>query len=190
MQFDPFDRSREWMMRPVEIDGEGRQAPANPTPAQEFEVFFAATFPNLRDALTLVTRNHALGDDLAQEAFARVWQRWSRVRSMENPEGYTFRTGMRLAIDEQRAGKRATPLTEHAGADPYQAIEARTDLERELLQLPVRTRAALVLTELFGFDSRTAASILGVRPGTVRRQTSQAKKRLARGLSGREEQDD
>ena len=47
-----------------------------------------------------------------------------------------------------------------------------------LLGLPPRQRAALVLTEIFGYSSEQAARIRGVRPTTVRVLASQGRAAL------------
>jgi DNA-directed RNA polymerase specialized sigma24 family protein len=47
-----------------------------------------------------------------------------------------------------------------------------------LLDLPPRQRAALVLTEIFGYRSDQAAEILGIRPSTVRALASQGRAAL------------
>ena len=49
---------------------------------------------------------------------------------------------------------------------------------RTLASLTTRQRAAIVVTELLGYDSEDAGRILGVRPGTVRMLASQARAAL------------
>jgi DNA-directed RNA polymerase specialized sigma24 family protein len=43
-------------------------------------------------ALVIVSGAEAEAEDLAQEAFARALERWERVRVMESPVGYVYRT--------------------------------------------------------------------------------------------------
>jgi DNA-directed RNA polymerase specialized sigma24 family protein len=62
--------------------------------------------------------------------------------------------------------------------DPFDDIELRDDVRRMLLGLPPRQRAALALTEIFGYSSERAARILGVRPTTVRVLASQGRATL------------
>jgi DNA-directed RNA polymerase specialized sigma24 family protein len=47
-----------------------------------------------------------------------------------------------------------------------------------LLGLPARQRAALVLTEIFGYSSEQAAWILGIKPTSVRVLASRARTTL------------
>jgi DNA-directed RNA polymerase specialized sigma24 family protein len=49
---------------------------------------------------------------------------------------------------------------------------------RSLALLTKRQRAAVVVTELLGYSSEEAGEILGIRAGTVRMLTSQARAAL------------
>ena len=73
-----------------------RRSPTGSTPAAEqgFEDFFADQYRSVVRALVLLTGDAAAAEDLAQEAFARVYERWERVRSMDSPSGYVYRTAM------------------------------------------------------------------------------------------------
>src|SRR5205823_12049424 len=59
-----------------------------------FETFFQAEHGRLVRALYLVAGNAHEADELAQEAFLKVWERWNRVITMEDPVGYLYRTAM------------------------------------------------------------------------------------------------
>lgn len=148
-----------------------------------FAQFFDAEFAQLYRALVIVTRDTAEAEDLAQEALGRLWERWDRVSALEDPQGYLYRTALNAYFQRRRRvarfAKRAFDRSiSDAQRDPLSSIETRDLVERSLLSLPARQRAALVVTELLGHDSVQAASILGVRPGTVRMLVSQAKARL------------
>jgi hypothetical protein len=45
---------------------------------REFEPFFRQTFPGVARAAALVARDAGTGQELAQEAFFRLYERWSR----------------------------------------------------------------------------------------------------------------
>ena len=62
--------------------------------AASFEAFFEAEQARLLRALYLVTGNVQEAEELMQDAFLAVWERWDRVRSMDDPTGYLFRTAM------------------------------------------------------------------------------------------------
>ena len=114
----------------------------------------------------MITGSRAEAEDIAQEAFTSVFERWSEVREMENPTGYlyraamnTFRSGRRRA---GRALRRAVGLA--PPPDVFEAIEDRDEALHALSRLTPRQRAALVLTEALGYSARRRARCSGSRP--------------------------
>lgn len=156
--------------------------------ALPFEEFFEAERGRLFRALLLVTHDSAEAEDLMQEAFIRVWERWDRVEHLEDPIGYLFKTAMNLHRSALRraltAAKRS--LRPPVGQDPFDQVAARDEAVRWLAMLTPRQRAAVVVTELLGYSSEEASGILGIRPGTVRTLNSQARA----ALNARKEPDD
>ena len=145
-----------------------------------FEEFFENERPRLFRALLLITHDSTEAEDLMQEAFVRVWERWDRVAQIEDPVGYLFRTAMNLHRSALRraltAAKRSLRLL--PVPDPFDEVADRDEALRSLALLTPRQRAAVVVTELLGYSSEEASAILGVRPGTVRTLTSQARAAL------------
>ena len=82
----------------------------------DFESFFADHRDRLFGALWLVTRDRHEAEDLAQEAFLKVWERWDRVGAMDDPTGYLFRTGMNLFRNRRRRALLAVRRAVHPGA--------------------------------------------------------------------------
>ncbi len=157
------------------------QALAHPTVPVPFEDFFESESTRLFRALIVVTRNAHDAEDIMQEAFVKVFERWDRVSRMDDPAGYLFRTALNTYFKASRTVMRAARVGREVGAaqDPLQQLEAREILHGALLQLPARQRAAVVVTQYLGYDSAGAGEILGIRAGTVRRLLSQARRRLA-----------
>jgi RNA polymerase sigma factor (sigma-70 family) len=148
---------------------------------RDFESFFEAERAGLFRALVLVTGSSQEAEDLMQEAFVQVWERWTRVSQTENPLGYLHRTAMNAFRSRYRhvvfAARRRFMLTTNI-ADPLLEVEARDVAARALRVLTRRQRAAVVLTELLGYTTNEAAALLSIRPGTVRTLVSQARARL------------
>lgn len=145
-----------------------------------FEEFFENERARLFRALLLITHDSTEAEDLMQEAFVRVWERWDRVGRIEEPAGYLFRTAMNLHRSALRRAMTAARRTLRAplGADPFDEVAAHDEAVRALGALTPRQRAAVVVTELLGYSSEEAGSILGIRAGTVRTLTSQARAAL------------
>ena len=135
-----------------------------------FEEFFEAEKARLYRALCLITRNRHEAEELAQDSFVRVLERWDRVGAMGDPTGYLYRTAMNAFRKAHRraelAARRATSLIPHD--DGLADIDAADATMRALATLSERQRAAVVLIDLLGYTSEEAGSILGLRAGTVR----------------------
>ena len=163
------------------------QAPAtadqpvdSPAELPSFEAFFDAEAERLFRALYLMTGNRHEAEEVMQDAFIAVWERWDRVGAMASPAGYLYRTAMNRFRSQYRratrAARRAVGLAE--GRDEFAMVDERDRVARALAGLPPRQRAALVLTELLGYGSEPAGEVLGVAPSTVRALATQARDSL------------
>jgi RNA polymerase sigma-70 factor (ECF subfamily) len=138
--------------------------------AAAFEDFFREQSSTLFARLCLITGNRAEAEELAQEAFLRVWERWDRVADMDEPIGYLYSTAMNLFRKRYRRALLAlrSTVTIELRRDEFAVAEDRSVVAHAMHELAPRQRAALVLTELIGFSSEEAGGMLGVSPGTVR----------------------
>jgi RNA polymerase sigma-70 factor (sigma-E family) len=135
-----------------------------------FEAFFRDQHSRLLGSMRLITGNSHEAEELVQEAFFKVWERWDRVGTMGDPTGYLYRTAMNAHRSAYRRTIRAAKrvFSPPAQSDPFVAVAARDAVLRALGALTPRQRAAMVLTELQGLRTEEAAEMLGIRPGTVR----------------------
>jgi RNA polymerase sigma-70 factor, ECF subfamily len=137
---------------------------------RNFEAFYEDENGLLFRRLWLVTGNRAEAEELTQDAFLKVWERWDRVGAMDDPVGYLYRTAMNLFRKRYRramlALRRSVGLA--PSQDDFADADDRETVRRVLATLPPRQRAALVLTEMLGFTSNEAGNALGVKPSTVR----------------------
>ena len=149
-----------------------------------FEEFFQAEHVRLARALYLLTGSAAEADELTQEAMVRVYERWDRVRQMESPQGYLFRTALNLHRSRMRwlATRARHILQTTPSPDPADVVQSRDSLARALGSLPTGQREAVVLIEWLGMDQEEAATALGIKPGSVRARLSRAKADLRRML--------
>jgi len=156
---------------------------------QDFAVFFGTERTRLFGTLALVTADRVEAEELMQEAFVRVWERWDRVVRHPDPVGYLYRTAFNLVRQRRRRLRRAALRRVEAAPsiDPFAAVDDLVDVAEALRALTERQRAALVLTDLLDFDSAEAAHLLGVRPGTVRSLASQGRASLREVLGAADE---
>jgi RNA polymerase sigma-70 factor (sigma-E family) len=152
----------------------------------EFEDFFRLEYPRLVRALYLVTGTRVEAEDLAQEAMARVFERWERLRASQSPEGYLFRVGMNLNRNRLRRLRVAARRTEPP-PDPNHSSatsDLHADVMRALRALPIGQRQVLVLTEWLRMSAEEASQILGIKPSSVRARLSRARAAFRERLGG------
>ena len=126
----------------------------------------------LRRRAYLLCGNWADGDELVQEALARVYVAWPRIATGAET-AYTRRTMMNLYLNDQR--KRRREVLTDAAPEP-----ATTDHDRELAMtltdllrdLPEKQRAVLVLRFWEDLTVPQIAECTGVAEGTIKSQIS------------------
>ena len=154
--------------------GQAHEAPGSP---RSFDELFLELHDRLFRALYFVTGSSQDAEELMQDAFLKLWERWDSIEAIADPTAYLFRislNGFRMRARRGRVAARQL-LTSSPSPDPYEEIELRADVHRMLLALPVRQRAALVLMDIFGYSSDQAGQILGIRPTTVRQLASRGR---------------
>lgn len=143
------------------------------TAAGDAMAFEGLAARHMRRAVALAQRltgNASDADEIAQDAFLRVWRnagRWEPGRARFAT--WLYRIVVNLAIDRKRR-LAFEPLDDAAevpdGApDAVERIAERQTaglLERALLRLPERQRAAVVLFHQEGLSMRQAAEVLGI----------------------------
>lgn len=168
--------------------GERAADPAQPplVVSSSFEDFYEIEQTRLFGALCLITGSRQEAEELKQEAFLKVWERWDLVQSFENPTGYLYRTAMNEFRMRRRRFKVAARrvLRPRAASDAFEVAEARREIDRGLAALTSRQRAAVVLTDLLGYSPSEAAGPMGVKPDTVRKLAQQGRERLRSALGG------
>lgn len=158
-------------------------------PPATFESFFEAHRHRLHGALTLMTANAQEAEELTQDAFLTVWERWDRVGAMDRPDGYLYRVAMNAFRKRWRRTRLDLRLRARAEneRDPFEQAAAKDVVARALALLPRRERAALVLTELLQLDSSEAGELLGIKPATVRVLTHRARERVRNAMEADDE---
>jgi RNA polymerase sigma-70 factor (sigma-E family) len=137
----------------------------------DFLEFFAAEFWPLRRVGFLLTGSWDQAEELAQEAMARTYAVWPRVRRYQRPAAYArkvlvnrHRSVLRRAVVEARHLVTSPPQDRHepdfGGGDLV--------LWQALQQLSSRQRAGVVLRYHLDLPEAEVARLLGVPLGTVK----------------------
>jgi RNA polymerase sigma-70 factor, ECF subfamily len=169
-------------MEPVPMSLPDEPGEAESGVTASFEEFFDAEGSRLFGALVLMSGNRAEAEEVVQDAFLRVWERWDRVSTMESLAGFLYRTSLNLYRSRLRRAAVAIRKAAHllAPDDALGEVETRDEVARLLRSLTPREREALVLTAYLGYSTGEAGRLLGIRANTVRVLTARARASLRR----------
>lgn len=140
--------------------------------------------------LTRLTRDRSRAEELAQDAFLRLYERAARYQERGQLLPYLLRIASNLLRSEERRSRRWRTLSVLVGSslsapEPNQerrllSGEATRVVEDAIQALPLRYRSPLVLREIEGLSYREIAIALGCREGTVKSRINRARERLRR----------
>lgn len=149
---------------------------------------------HMRRAVALAQRltgNPSDADEIAQDAFLRVWQhagRWEPGRARFAT--WLYRIVVNLAIDRKRRPgfQPLDTVAELADGEP-DAVERIAErqtaalVDRALLALPERQRAAVVLFHQEGLSLRQAAEVLGIGEDAIESLLARGRRALRAALA-------
>jgi RNA polymerase sigma-70 factor (ECF subfamily) len=72
---------------------------------ESFDEFYRATRHHVATFLYAVSGDLTEAQDIAQEAYARAWQRWGTLAGYADPEAWVRTVGYRLAINGWRRAR-------------------------------------------------------------------------------------
>jgi RNA polymerase sigma-70 factor (ECF subfamily) len=149
----------------------------------DFDQFYGATARRLVRHAYALTGNLADAQDVAQEAFARAWQRWESVRAYDSPEAWVRRVATNLATSRVRRDRTARAAAHQLVAKDIPEISPDTvALVAALRTLPERQRVVLVLHYLADLPVGQIAAELRCPIGSVKAWLSRGREDLALAL--------
>jgi RNA polymerase sigma-70 factor (sigma-E family) len=148
-----------------------------------FAEFAAARSAALFRAAYLMVGDHALAEDLLQEALTKTYVAWPKLRDINNAEAYTRKAITTTAISwwRRKAWQNEKPrgeIPERPYAEHSEQVTQREWLWSELQSLAPRQRAAIVLRFYEDLTEAQTAEAMGVTVGTVKSTVSDALKNL------------
>jgi len=145
-----------------------------------FEEFFQAEYSGLVRSLYLLTANMGEAEELAQEAMARAYERWDRVKVMGSAAGYVYRTAVNLNRKRVRhlAVRARRILALASRGREGSEVETHMDFAAALASLPAGQREAFMLVEWLGYSTEETSRILGVGASSVRSRVHRARAAL------------
>lgn len=164
----------------------------SPDNRRDFAGLYRATVAPLRRYLTRLLRNEAEAEDIAHDAYMRVYPTVQKDAA-EKPEALLYTTARRLAIN--RLKRRAispiapgeAPIDHTAAAQPgvAQQVIARQELARleaAIAQLPEGCRTVLILRKVELLSHQEISDRLGIAISTVEKQHARALRLLRAAL--------
>lgn len=150
----------------------------------DFEALFGDAFPLAQRVAYRVVGDPHAAEDIAAEAFARLYARWDRLKDEPGRVGWILRVTANLAIDAVRRKRPAPELPRVV--DTEETTVLRVALAAALNALPSRQRSVVVLRYLADFSEDDVARALGISNGTVKAHCHRATQRLRRQLPSEE----
>ena len=149
----------------------------------DFDAFYIATVRRVVLYLYAACGDRSEAQDIAQEAFARAWQHWSKVAGYDDPEAWVRSVAWRLMINRWRGLRRWLAARARMGPPPYATASPSPDrvaIVGALQSLPPAQRQAIALHYLLDMSVHDIAASVGVPEGTVKARLSRARTALAR----------
>jgi RNA polymerase sigma-70 factor, ECF subfamily len=136
----------------------------------------------LRNLLRRLSRDPALADDLAQQAFVKAWRSLPKLRSVAAFGAWLRRLAVNTWLEHVRAAHvlpMASAAEELAGVPGRApATDEQLDLDRALAQLPPDERLCIVLTYSEGMSHGEISALTALPLGTVKSHIRRGGERL------------
>ncbi len=162
----------------VDMGSQDRRSSRNSEKDADFSAYMAARQPALYRTAYLLAGDHASAEDLLQNAFAKLYLSWDRIRDREALDGYVRRV---MVNENNSLWRRAWKRREHSTDTMPETgtTDAYDDgmggvLWSFVQTLPPKQRAVVVLRYYEQLSEAEIAEELGISPGTVKSQASRA----------------
>ena len=151
----------------------------------EFEQVFRSSYPSVLRTAYFVLHDRGHAEEVTQDAFLRLYERWSQAVRYEHPVAWVRKVALHAAIRRAERERKQRPtlmLVERGALDSLPDL----DLLDAVAELPPRQRAAVALYYLEDRPVDEIADLMGVSLSTVKQHLFQARSRLS-GILGAEE---
>jgi RNA polymerase sigma-70 factor, ECF subfamily len=143
-----------------------------------FEDLFVEHYPRLVKTLLRLLGNPAQAEELAADAFYKLYQHRERHRADGNPAGWLYRAAMNLGLDALRADSRRLRREQCAGRESLMnemlenplndlLAEERRDRVRAVIAQLKPAQGQVLLMGSSGYSCKEMAAVLGVKPDSL-----------------------
>jgi RNA polymerase sigma-70 factor (ECF subfamily) len=152
--------------------------PTNHFSEKRFEELFLAQYPRIVGILRRIVGDHARAEDLASEAFLKLYRQPLPQNAESNVPGWLYRTATNLGIDSLRAAARRNRLEQDAARTEVLSASSENGLDfalrsereqhvRRVLADLKSEQAQLLLLRASGYSYKELAAALTVEPSSV-----------------------
>ena len=145
----------------------------------EFDWWFRASYSSVERTVFLVIGDRGRAEEIAQEAFVKMLQRWSAVRRYERPDAWVRRVAVRMAVKQAKRERMRPNLERLAQPGDRQVPLPDPDLAACVARLSPMQRAVVVLFYWEDTSVFDIARALEVSESTVKQHLFRARARLA-----------
>lgn len=150
----------------------------------DFEAFFDATWAR---ALRMVSRmglSRQDSEDVVLDSMAIAYDRWARVRLLQNREGWFLKVTTNRALRQLRKATRKDVPEPDLHHSPDEGVAVSVSLRNGIAGLPRRQREVITLRYLADMPEHEVAEVLGLNAGTVKQHASRGRAALRDSLGG------
>ena len=157
-----------------------------------FEMLVKKYHNRLVNIANSLTGNTSDAEDIAQEAFLKVYRNLNDFRNQARFSSWLYRITLNTAYDHLRKNKhRNASLDEMDYSNisdnkPREDVLAKETLRKALDKIPFGFRSALILKEIEGLSYEEIAQTLKIRLGTVESRIFRARRMLKNLLTRKE----
>ncbi|SCL44760.1 RNA polymerase sigma-70 factor, sigma-E family [Micromonospora citrea] len=144
---------------------------------EEYVEYVTVALSRLRRSAYLLCGDAHRADDIVQSALVTVYLQWSKIRRVENLDGYVHRILVRRYLDEARRSWAKVLLSWRMPEMPSRtgpSVEDASAVRSALAVLSRGQRSVLVLRFFCDMSVQETATVLGCSTGSVKSQTSRA----------------
>ena len=149
------------------------------TAEAEFSDFFREEFASVVRTAYLVLHDRTTAEDVAQEAFTRLFVNWAKISQYERPGAWVRRVAIRLAVRHARRDRMRVLLLRWVEPPRHEPDASDPDLMRAIRALPPQQRAAVALHYFEDRPVAEIASMLSCSQATAKVHLFKARRRLA-----------
>lgn len=147
----------------------------------DFDAFYATSSRRVLAHVAMMVGDQAEAEDAVAEAYLRAWNRWSKIKTYENPEAWVRTVAYRCAVSTWR--RAVNRLHAHRRENAEQHVDAlgpdHVAIVAALRRLPAGPRRVIVLHHLVGLSVAEIRQETGIPAGTVTTWLARGRRELA-----------